>query len=220
MKINSKSLIFLAGMGLGLVGVYTLFNSNLEKKVAKLYEKERSKFEVNVNIQGVDSVYNFSREEKFQSDNPTGYYSTKQGFNYKAEDLVSIPSEAIDKMIGQKYSYSVETGLVLSKSPQRLAIDYYTNDIFPGSNAIICASEKDIINYLFISDRLNNTQLNIYRSSSGELEFENINKEGAIKLFDYYQTEFLNFKNQNKINEKLKEYSPKFELIKRNVYSQ
>jgi hypothetical protein len=214
-KFNLKNIpIYLLS---GLVGgtiSYGIFNNNLEKKVSKFYEKESKKFRVDVNIEGTDSAFNFSDYKKFISSNKDNYYSTKEGFIYIFEDIEKERREnsIYENKYGQEYTYSI-TGN--ETKPQNLRITYY--DKYYKNYASIVASENDEIINIYLSDNENNTNVCIRKNYFGEFEYENVDEEGAKKLYDYFQTEFLKFKKEHNLEKKIKNYQPIFKLTKKNI---
>ncbi|HKL23137.1 MAG TPA: hypothetical protein VJ895_00120, partial [Candidatus Nanoarchaeia archaeon] len=66
-------------------------------------------------------------------------------------------------------------------------------------------------------DNENNTDVWIRKNYLGKFEYENVDEMGAKKLYDYFQTEFLKFKQEHDLEKRIKNYQPVFELTKKNV---
>ncbi len=201
----------------GLIGgsmSYGIFQNNLEKKVSKLYERESKKFRVDVDIGCTDSIFNFSDYEKFVSGNKDNYYSNKQGFTYVFEDIEEETRENsfYKNRFGQEYTYSINQN---PSSPQNLRIMYF--DKHHKNSVYLEASEDNQIEKIYMNDGKNNTDIWIRKNYFGKFEYENVDEEGAKKLYDYFQTEFLKFKKEHELEKLIKNYEPKFELTKKNI---
>lgn len=215
-KSNLKSipLYLLSGLIGGTIS-YGIFKNNLENKISNLYEAEAKKFRVDVNIEGIDSTFNFSDHKKFISDNEDDYYSNKEGFAYFYENTEEKESEnsPYKDIFGQKYTYSI-TGD--NRSPQKLRITYY--DGTQTNSVSIDLSEEDEIMNIYMSDNQNNTNVWIRKDFfRGNFKYENVDKEGAKKLYNHFQTEFLKFKKEHELEKLIKNYEPRFELKKKNM---
>ncbi|MFH1072853.1 MAG: hypothetical protein V1743_05480 [Nanoarchaeota archaeon] len=216
----------------GAIGGYIASELTSAERIRHLSEKEARKFRVEFHLSGNrDSLHipdTFSRNEKFMAGEPEyrpSSLDTKIGFRFEAEEVVekktdpSLPDIGLSSgKYGTAYAFSISK-FFHDPPEQTLIISYYCGGIFGSSSVFITDKDNDLIpDLIWIHDQVNNTEIWIRRnmqdlfSAKSHLTYENINEEGAKKLFDLYTAEYLRFRETYDIEQRIHDYTPKLEI--------
>lgn len=166
----------------------------------------------------VDIPKTFSKDETFKPAKiEKSVLEQKIGFEFRADNLVCGKIEGLwDRCVGQEYVFSVETATI-GDTQENLTIYNYSGQIAISSyiSSYISLHDYDhngLLDWISISDKENNTSIHITRGRNGELEYDNINEDGAKQLYDLYTSKFNAFKTQYGIDKKILDYEPKMEI--------
>ncbi|MBI2105427.1 hypothetical protein HYT56_01155 [Candidatus Woesearchaeota archaeon] len=208
-KLRSNLPIVLVAGFSGMLGGYLETHLTLERKVEKLvpeqFRRELGEFKATFNFYGnFDPAGLYSGNEKFAAGTiPANYWETRVGFQYR--------TGSVEELIGTNYNFSIKSGLMRG-AREILSITNYDGDILGTSIVIYDEDHDNIPDDISIKDEKNNTEISIERNKSGTFVFDNVDEEGARKIFDYYLMVFQQFKRDNNIDERIASWRPKLEV--------
>ncbi|NQU98963.1 hypothetical protein HQ533_05880 [Candidatus Woesearchaeota archaeon] len=227
MKTLYKSLIL---MPLALVIGYIAANitlkqrvdSRIEEIIGEFYEKEAKKFRSEFVLIGPDYEVpdSFSVNETFQPAHPEtldNYLLSKVGFKMEIQNLKFVERGTDMPNLGMFYDkygtdYTFEVNNFSEDNAiEKLIIGHYEKNL---TSVVLITDENhdEIPDRICVFDYVNNTDITITRNRDGILEYENINEEGAKRLFDMYTYEYQTFKKEFRVDERIFEYEPKLEI--------
>lgn len=196
-------------IGIGtLIFLGSAFGGYLQQNTSP-EEKKTLETRINMSNQPVDSIdvkKFFSGREKFKQ-LPGGYWEKRKGFKFIVDESRKVENYG---KVGSAYEFSV--GGVLEGS-ENLIINNYNRGIFPKS--LVFLSDKDHdgkIDNLYLSDKVNNTEINIRRNRNGILESVEVDEKNMAILFDIYSTKYTKFFQENNLSQLINDYSPKLEI--------
>jgi hypothetical protein len=115
---------------------------------------------------------------------------------------------------GKEYGFDID--ISREHVMETLRISYYNESVFPGATVVLKDAYHDgNITSICIYDRVNNTDLMIDKNKDGTITYDEhlIDENGARALLDTYTTEYKGFRQEADIAAKIKEYSPRIQII-------
>ena len=111
---------------------------------------------------------------------------------------------------GTEYKFEVKK---MVKPLEQLTILYSNGKSMFDSYVILEDLNHDnILDYILISDKVNNTSLSIKKNYDGVMVYDSITEENARKLLVIYNAIYNDFKKQNSIDGLIMAYQPKLEV--------
>jgi len=156
------------------------------------------------------------------------------GFTYHHDDTTPDPDKIFRGVSlgdwGTRITYRVvESNLLAnnySDAMETMYLSNYEGNSSPSSSVSLHDWDRDgHLDYINISDEINNTRIVIMRERTKDTDTKNskmiadgINEQGARVFIDYYTARFHKFKQDHDIEERLKNYQTKLEI--RESYSE
>ena len=209
----------------GYLGAAVALNKRVENLVSEAYDNEAARFRAdfsiscNGNNEPAEIAGMFSRKHEFKpAKEKVSYLETKIGFRYGVDDTrcvetgkKSIVGLPVSVCIGAKYDFSVDR--TSGDVSETLYIGNFSGDgLFPASKIFVSDTNHDgLPDRIYIMDEKNNTEISI-RNRKGNIEYENINEQGARQLYDLYALKFNAFKIEHDIDRAILDYAPKLEI--------
>ena len=151
------------------------------------------------------------------SERKPSYLDSKVGFKFKIEKessdfATSYLAGNADQWTKTLYNFEVKN------SSNGAYANFGINMLDGGFKTVYSISIDDqeyngVPDRVYVQDGINNTEVSIYRSHTGELEYQGIDQEGAKVLFGTMMYKYQEFRALNLIDALLDSYTPKFELV-------
>lgn len=209
----TAGLIAGAGAIIGSVLTYIAIRENIEKYVAQAYEAEAKKVRplsvtTTTETAPMTPQQSYAQQEEFKTDTLQGDLASKVGFVYEVDERECQRNNTgifDDSCYGTMYDFTIRK--FGSDIEQYLSVAYFTGGLFHSSSVhIIDKNADNIPDYISIGESKADLTVVIARNSEGILEYEFVDEEGAMELFDTYTALYQDFKKKENIDERIAAY--------------